>query len=67
MEAVWRPFTRTSDSDLPPSSLAGHCFPFTLGKWSSLGYLKGTIGASGLYALVFGLMGLLPAPMIRRS
>ncbi|KAH0833312.1 hypothetical protein J3R83DRAFT_12378, partial [Lanmaoa asiatica] len=39
----------------------------TLGKWSSLGYLKGTIGASGLYALVFGLMGLLPAPMIRRS
>ncbi|KAF8554384.1 hypothetical protein OG21DRAFT_1508931 [Imleria badia] len=38
----------------------------TLGKWSSLGYLKGTIGASGLYALVFGLMGLLPAP-IRRS
>jgi succinate dehydrogenase/fumarate reductase cytochrome b subunit len=38
----------------------------TLGKWSSLGYLKGTIGASGLYALVFGLIGLVPAP-IRRS
>ncbi|KAG9315328.1 hypothetical protein JVU11DRAFT_4470 [Chiua virens] len=38
----------------------------TLGRWSSLGYLKGTIGASGLYALVFGLMGLLPVP-IRRS
>ncbi|KAN0092761.1 hypothetical protein V8E55_003545 [Tylopilus felleus] len=38
----------------------------TLGKWSNLGYLKGTIGASGLYALVFGLMGLLPAP-IRRA
>ncbi|KIJ62806.1 hypothetical protein HYDPIDRAFT_113912 [Hydnomerulius pinastri MD-312] len=39
----------------------------TLGKWSSLGYLEGTIGASGLYALVFGLMGLLPAPKIHRS
>ncbi|KAF9238484.1 hypothetical protein BU15DRAFT_47679 [Melanogaster broomeanus] len=39
----------------------------TLGKWTNLGYLEGTIGASGLYALVFGLMGLLPAPNIRRS
>ncbi|KAF9223409.1 hypothetical protein BS17DRAFT_705798 [Gyrodon lividus] len=39
----------------------------TLGKWTNLGYLKGTIGASGLYALVFGLMGLLPAPKIPRS
>ncbi|KAG6331768.1 hypothetical protein ID866_7321 [Astraeus odoratus] len=38
----------------------------TLGKWSELGYLEGTIGASGLYALTFGLIGLLPAPKIRR-
>ncbi|KAH7930142.1 hypothetical protein BV22DRAFT_1028642 [Leucogyrophana mollusca] len=39
----------------------------TLGRWSSLGYLEGTIGASGLYALAFGLMGLLPAPKVHRS
>ncbi|KAI0346267.1 hypothetical protein BDW22DRAFT_1425769 [Trametopsis cervina] len=34
----------------------------TLGRWTELGYIKGTIGASGLYALVFGLMGLIPVP-----
>ncbi|KIJ14329.1 hypothetical protein PAXINDRAFT_135380 [Paxillus involutus ATCC 200175] len=39
----------------------------TLGKWTNLGYLEGTIGASGLYALIFGLMGLLPAPKIHRT
>ncbi|KIK83038.1 hypothetical protein PAXRUDRAFT_832107 [Paxillus rubicundulus Ve08.2h10] len=39
----------------------------TLGKWTNLGYLEGIIGASGLYALIFGLMGLLPAPKIRRA
>ncbi|EGN99268.1 hypothetical protein SERLA73DRAFT_73804 [Serpula lacrymans var. lacrymans S7.3] len=40
---------------------------FTLGGWSGLGYLKGIIGASGLYALVFGLMGLISAPRVHRS
>lgn len=40
---------------------------FTLGTWSSLGYMEGTIGASGLYALAFGLIGLLPAPKVHRS
>ncbi|KAG2157868.1 uncharacterized protein EDB93DRAFT_1078027 [Suillus bovinus] len=40
---------------------------FTLGRWSNLGYLEGVVGASGLYALTFGLLGLLPAPKIRRS
>jgi len=39
----------------------------TLARWSSLGYLEGAIGASGLYALVFGLMGLIPAPKLHRS
>jgi len=37
-------------------------FSYTLGRWSELGYLRGIIGASGLYALSFGLMGLIPAP-----
>ncbi|KAG0706812.1 hypothetical protein DFH29DRAFT_900155 [Suillus ampliporus] len=40
---------------------------FTLGRWSSLGYLEGVVGASGLYALTFGLLGLLPAPKVHRS
>ncbi|KAG2036927.1 hypothetical protein BDR03DRAFT_865153 [Suillus americanus] len=40
---------------------------FTLGRWSSLGYIKGLVGASGLYALTFGLLGLLPAPKVHRS
>jgi len=39
----------------------------TLGRWSSLGYLEGIIGASGLYALVFGLLGLIPAPKVHRT
>jgi len=39
----------------------------TLARWSSLGYLEGVIGASGLYALVFGLMGLIPAPKVHRA
>ncbi|KAI0087324.1 hypothetical protein BDY19DRAFT_246186 [Irpex rosettiformis] len=37
---------------------------FTLGRWTELGYLRGIIGASGLYALAFGLMGLIPAPKL---
>ncbi|OAX43162.1 hypothetical protein K503DRAFT_681820 [Rhizopogon vinicolor AM-OR11-026] len=40
---------------------------FTLGRWSSLGYLQGAVAASGLYALTFGLLGLLPAPKVHRS
>ncbi|KAG1722967.1 uncharacterized protein EDB91DRAFT_1063682 [Suillus paluster] len=40
---------------------------FTLGRWSSLGYLEGVVGASGIYALTFGLLGLLPAPKVHRS
>ncbi|EIW84260.1 hypothetical protein CONPUDRAFT_163432 [Coniophora puteana RWD-64-598 SS2] len=39
----------------------------TLGRWSNLGYVKGIVGASGMYALAFGLMGLLPAPRVRRN
>jgi len=39
----------------------------TLGQWSSLGYLEGILGAGGIYALVFGLMGLIPAPKVRRG
>ncbi|KAM5538571.1 hypothetical protein V8D89_001413 [Ganoderma adspersum] len=40
---------------------------YTLGRWSSLGYLEGVIAATGLYALAFGLLGLIPAPRVRRS
>ncbi|KAH9945223.1 uncharacterized protein BXZ73DRAFT_96214 [Epithele typhae] len=40
---------------------------YTLGKWSSLGYLEGVIAASGLYALAFGLLGLIPAPKVHRQ
>ncbi|ETW83072.1 hypothetical protein HETIRDRAFT_315296 [Heterobasidion irregulare TC 32-1] len=38
---------------------------FLLGRYSSLGYVQGIIGSSGLYALAFGIMGLLPAPRVR--
>ncbi|KIP08210.1 hypothetical protein PHLGIDRAFT_88466 [Phlebiopsis gigantea 11061_1 CR5-6] len=31
---------------------------------TNLGYIKGIIGASGLYALVIGLIGLIPAPRV---
>ncbi|KAH9902630.1 hypothetical protein C8Q73DRAFT_785290 [Cubamyces lactineus] len=40
---------------------------YTLGHWSSLGYIEGVIAASGLYALAFGLLGLLPAPKVNRQ
>ncbi|KAI8982727.1 hypothetical protein BD414DRAFT_419030 [Trametes punicea] len=40
---------------------------YTLGHWSSLGYIEGVIAASGLYALAFGLLGLLPAPKVQRQ
>ncbi|KAN0138969.1 hypothetical protein V8E53_003357 [Lactarius tabidus] len=38
-----------------------------LGLYSSLGYILGTVGGSGLYALMFGIMGLLPAPRVVRK
>ncbi|KAI0694669.1 hypothetical protein C8T65DRAFT_666481 [Cerioporus squamosus] len=40
---------------------------YTLGHWSNLGYAEGVIAASGLYALAFGLLGLIPAPKVRRQ
>ncbi|KAI0671881.1 hypothetical protein C8Q78DRAFT_803309 [Trametes maxima] len=40
---------------------------YTLGRWSSMGYVEGVIAASGLYALSFGLLGLIPAPKVRRQ
>ncbi|KIL67582.1 hypothetical protein M378DRAFT_73345 [Amanita muscaria Koide BX008] len=40
---------------------------FTLGQWSRLGFGKGLVGACGLYATVFGMLGLLPAPKVRRA
>ncbi|KAK7690717.1 hypothetical protein QCA50_005816 [Cerrena zonata] len=40
---------------------------YVLGRWSNLGYIWGVIGASGLYSLSFGLLGLIPAPKVRRS
>jgi len=38
------------------------CMVLTLSMWSSLGTLWSIIGASGLYALAFGLIGLIPTP-----
>ncbi|EMD34077.1 hypothetical protein CERSUDRAFT_117590 [Gelatoporia subvermispora B] len=40
---------------------------YTLGRWSPLGYLEGVVAASGLYALAFGLLGLIPAPKVPRQ
>jgi len=40
---------------------------FALGNWSSFGYVKGSIGVSAFYALIFGLMGLIPAPKVNRK
>ncbi|TFK40347.1 hypothetical protein BDQ12DRAFT_680790 [Crucibulum laeve] len=34
----------------------------TLGQWSNLGYIRGIVGVSSVYALTFGLLGLLPIP-----
>ncbi|EKM78765.1 hypothetical protein AGABI1DRAFT_114362 [Agaricus bisporus var. burnettii JB137-S8] len=33
-----------------------------LGRWSELGYFRGFVGASALYALIFGVLALVPAP-----
>jgi len=38
-----------------------------LGRYSGMGFILGTIGGSGLYALAFGIMGLLPAPRVARQ
>jgi len=40
---------------------------FTLSQFTDLGILKGVTASSGLYALVFGLLGLVPAPMLKRQ
>ncbi|KAJ7227173.1 hypothetical protein GGX14DRAFT_347798 [Mycena pura] len=37
----------------------------TLGQWTSLGYFWAVIATSAIYALTFGLLGLVPAPRIR--
>ncbi|KAJ7104172.1 hypothetical protein B0H15DRAFT_808851 [Mycena belliarum] len=37
----------------------------TLGLWSSMGFPKAVVGTSAIYALMFGLLGLIPAPRIR--
>ncbi|KAH9481733.1 hypothetical protein JR316_0006260 [Psilocybe cubensis] len=39
----------------------------TLGQWSPMGYVKGTIGVSAFYALTFGLLGLIPVPKASRK
>jgi len=40
---------------------------FTLSRWTDLGVLKGIIASSALYALTIGLVGLVPAPMVKRQ
>ncbi|PAV16038.1 hypothetical protein PNOK_0765800 [Pyrrhoderma noxium] len=40
---------------------------YTLSHWTDLGLIKGVIASSALYALAFGLLGLVPAPMVKRQ
>ncbi|KAH9838239.1 uncharacterized protein C8Q71DRAFT_750134 [Rhodofomes roseus] len=40
---------------------------YTLGRWSKFGVIEGVIASSGLYALTFGLLGLIPAPKVPRQ
>jgi len=40
---------------------------FTLSYFTDLGFLKGVTASSGLYALVFGLLGLVPSPIAKRQ
>jgi len=40
---------------------------FTLGHWTTLGYVGGVIATTGLYALAFGILGLLPVPRVRNA
>ncbi|KAF8575971.1 hypothetical protein K439DRAFT_698298 [Ramaria rubella] len=42
--------------------LGWSCLAFTLSTWSTLGVLLSLVGTSGLYALCFGLIGLIPVP-----
>jgi len=39
----------------------------TLGHWSHLGYVKGSVGVSAFYALTFGVLGLIPVPKTSRK
>ncbi|KAF9048734.1 hypothetical protein BJ165DRAFT_1526153 [Panaeolus papilionaceus] len=39
----------------------------TMGQFSNLGYIKGTIGVSAFYALTFGILGLIPVPRVTRK
>ncbi|KAF9043655.1 hypothetical protein BDP27DRAFT_1347014 [Rhodocollybia butyracea] len=39
----------------------------SLVQYASSGLFRGVIGASAVYALSFGLLGLLPAPKVRRD
>jgi len=40
---------------------------FTLGHWTTLGYVGSVIATTGLYALAFGILGLLPVPKARNT
>ncbi|KZT72981.1 hypothetical protein DAEQUDRAFT_722072 [Daedalea quercina L-15889] len=40
---------------------------YTLGCRSNFGVIEGVIASSGLYALTFGLLGLIPAPNVPRQ
>jgi hypothetical protein len=40
---------------------------YMLGQWTRLGFGKGLVAACGLYVTVFGMLGLLPAPKVRRA
>ncbi|KAA1467481.1 hypothetical protein DENSPDRAFT_832543, partial [Dentipellis sp. KUC8613] len=52
---------------LTASTIIGWSFlSYILCRYSSLGYIEGVMGSSGIYALAFGIMGLLPAPRIKR-
>jgi len=53
---------------LTASMIIGWSFlSYILGRYSSLGYIEGVIGSSGLYALAFGIMGLIPAPRVKQQ
>lgn len=40
---------------------------YTLSHWTDLGFLKGVMASSALYALGFGLLGLVSVPMLKRQ
>lgn len=39
----------------------------TLGQYSNLGYIKSVIGVTGVYALTFGILGLIPVPIAKHK